>query len=86
MLPAGPAAREGSASDRNSEPAPGGRDAAIVVSVISIVCGLIVNGLTVPGRHDTHVLQALEAIPGTLIAIALCYWQGVRKGNEAIEF
>lgn len=48
--------------------------------------GLIVSGFTVPGRSDTHILQALEAIPGTLIAIALCYWQGVRKGNEAIEF
>jgi uncharacterized membrane protein YeaQ/YmgE (transglycosylase-associated protein family) len=52
----------------------------------AIVCGLIVNGLTVPGRHDTHILQALEAVPGTLIAIALCYWRGMRQGNEAIEF
>ncbi|MGZ4279479.1 MAG: hypothetical protein ACXVFN_07470 [Solirubrobacteraceae bacterium] len=51
----------------------------------AIVCGLLVNGLTVPGRHDTHLLQALEAVPGTLIAIALCYWQGVRRGNEPIE-
>ncbi len=51
----------------------------------AILCGLIVNGFTVPGRGDTHVLQALEAIPGTLIAIALCYWQGVRGGNEPIE-
>ena len=56
--------------------------AAIIGAILG---GLLVNGLTVPGRHDTHLLQALEAIPGTLIAISLCYWQGVRHGNEAIH-
>jgi uncharacterized membrane protein YeaQ/YmgE (transglycosylase-associated protein family) len=65
----------------------GGIVGAFLAAIIgAIVCGLIVNGFSVPGRHDTHVLQALEAIPGTLVAIALCYWQGVRQGNEAIEF
>ena len=31
------------------------------------------------------MLQALEAIPGTLIGIGFVYFQGIRKGYEAIE-
>jgi hypothetical protein len=49
------------------------------------LCGLIVNGLTIPGEGDTHVLQALEAIPGTLIGIAVVYFEGIRRGNAALE-
>jgi hypothetical protein len=37
------------------------------------------------GQDDTHILQALEAIPGTLIGIAIVYFEGVRRGNEALE-
>ena len=51
----------------------------------AVVCGLIINGLTVPGQGDTHVLQALEAIPGTLIGIAVVYFEGIRRGNAALE-
>ena len=32
--------------------------------------GLIVNGFVIPGRHDTTIATALEAIPGALIGIA----------------
>jgi hypothetical protein len=41
--------------------------------------GLIVSGFTIPGRHDTTVGTALEAIPGALIGIALIYLEGVRR-------
>ena len=51
----------------------------------AILCGLVVNGLTIPGQGDTHVLQALEAVPGTLIGIAVIYFEGVRRGNAALE-
>jgi hypothetical protein len=51
----------------------------------AILCGLIVNGFTVPGRGDTHVLQALEAIPGALIGIGIAYVEGMRRGNPALE-
>ena len=47
--------------------------------------GFIVNGFTVPGQDETHVLQALEAIPGTLIGIGIVYFEGVRRGYEALE-
>ena len=41
--------------------------------------GFIVNGLHIPGRHDTHLTTALEAIPGALIGMALVYFEGVRR-------
>jgi hypothetical protein len=64
----------------------GGIVGAFVGALIgAIVCGLLVNGLTVPGQGDTHVLQALEAIPGTLLGIAIVYFEGMRRGNAALE-
>jgi hypothetical protein len=45
----------------------------------AIVFGLIVNGATVPGQNDTHLLTALEAVPGTLIALAAVYFEGIRR-------
>jgi hypothetical protein len=51
----------------------------------AVVFGLIVNGFTIPGQDDTHVLTALEAIPGTLIGIGLVYFEGVRRGYAALE-
>jgi hypothetical protein len=45
----------------------------------AILFGLLVNGFTIPGRHDTTLLTALEAIPGALIGIAIVYWEGMRR-------
>jgi presenilin-like A22 family membrane protease len=64
----------------------GGIVGAFVGALVgAILCGLLVNGLAVPGQSDTHVLQALEAIPGTLIGIAVVYFEGIRRGNAALE-
>jgi hypothetical protein len=41
--------------------------------------GLVVSGFTIPGRHDTTIGTALEAIPGALIGIALVYFEGARR-------
>jgi hypothetical protein len=41
--------------------------------------GLIVNGFSIPGRHDTTISTALEAIPGALIGMALVYLEGARR-------
>ena len=49
----------------------------------AVIAGLIVNGGTVPGRHDVELVTALEAIPGTLIGIALVYFAGVRRETAA---
>jgi hypothetical protein len=51
----------------------------------AMIFGLIVNGFTIPGQNDTHVLTALEAIPGAVLGIAIAYFEGVRRGYEALE-
>jgi uncharacterized membrane protein YccC len=50
----------------------------------SVIVALLINGFTVPGRHDTHLLTALEGIPGAVIGIAFVYFEGVRRGNRAV--
>jgi hypothetical protein len=44
--------------------------------------GFIVNGFTVPGRHDTGLEEAVIAVPGSLIGLGLSYWWGSRKEAE----
>lgn len=48
----------------------------------SAVFGFLVSGLTVPGDGDTDLASALVAIPGTVIALAISYWYGVRTEAE----
>jgi uncharacterized membrane protein YeaQ/YmgE (transglycosylase-associated protein family) len=64
----------------------GGIVGAFVGALVgAVVCGLIVNGFTIPGENDTHLLTALEAIPGAVIGIAIAYFEGVRRGTPALE-
>ncbi len=44
----------------------------------SALFGLIVNGMSVPGGSDTDLSQALIAIPGSVIGLALSYLYGAR--------
>jgi uncharacterized membrane protein YccC len=44
----------------------------------AVLVALIINGFNVPGRHDTHLASALDAIPGAIIALALSYYWGNR--------
>ncbi len=46
--------------------------------------GLIVNGFTIPGTHDTHLVTALEAIPGALIGLGVVYAEGIRRENAQL--
>jgi hypothetical protein len=58
----------------------GGIVGAFVGALIgAALFGLIVNGFVIPGRHDTTIATALEAIPGALIGISLVYLEGVRR-------
>ena len=58
----------------------GGIVGAFVGALIgAVLFGLIVNGFTVPGRHDTHISTALEAIPGAVIGMGLVYFEGIRR-------
>jgi hypothetical protein len=49
----------------------------------AVVFGLIVNGGTVPGQGETHLLTALEAVPGAVLGIAAVYFEGLRRETAA---
>ena len=49
----------------------------------AIIFGLIVNGGSVPGQDETHLLTALEAVPGAVAGIAATYFEGIRRENAA---
>jgi hypothetical protein len=46
------------------------------------IFGFLVNGLTIPGQNDTHFVQALIAIPGAMIGLAISYLYGARMDRE----
>ena len=46
------------------------------------IFGFLVNGLTIPGQSDTDIAQALIAIPGSMIGLALSFWYGARMDRE----
>jgi hypothetical protein len=48
----------------------------------ALLFGFLVHGLTVPGRNDTDLINALEAIPGAIAGLALVYFIGRRELNE----
>ncbi len=59
--------------------------AFLVAAVGAAVFGFLVNGLSVPGQDDTELVQALIAIPGALIALAISYAYGARTGPEPVK-
>ena len=48
----------------------------------SVLFGLAVHGFSVPGRGDTELLTALEAIPGALLGLAATWFAGVRGERD----
>jgi hypothetical protein len=62
----------------------GGIIGAFVGAVVgAALFGLIIHGFSIPGTHDTHIVTALEGIPGALIGIGLVYAEGVRRERVA---
>ena len=58
----------------------GGIVGALLAAIAgAIVFGVLVHGFSVPGESDTTLTAALEAIPGTLIGLALSYLYGARR-------
>ena len=47
----------------------------------SALFGFIISGFTVPGQEDTHLLTALEGIPGAAIGIGIMYAIGISRGS-----
>jgi hypothetical protein len=45
--------------------------------------GLAIHGFSIPGRHATTVVTALEGIPGALIGLGIVYAEGIRRERAA---
>src|SRR3712207_1600898 len=53
---------------------------AFIGAVIgAVIFGLAIHGFSVPGRDDTDLLTTLEAIPGTILGLAVTWFIGVRQ-------
>jgi hypothetical protein len=58
----------------------GGIVGALIGALIgAALFGWLVHGFAIPGRHATHLTTALEGIPGTLIGLAVVWFEGVRR-------
>ena len=63
----------------------GGIVGAFLAAVVSAALfGFAVNGGTVPGQNDTELVQALIAIPGSVLGLAASYAYGT-KAERAVE-
>jgi hypothetical protein len=61
----------------------GGIVGAFAAAVVgAAIFGYAVSGFSIPGQGATHLLQAFDAVPGTLIALAASYYLGARKDRE----
>ena len=57
----------------------GGIVGAFLAAIVgSAIFGFLVSGLGIPGEHDTHLGQAIVAIPGSLMGLAASYVYGMR--------
>jgi len=61
----------------------GGIVGAFMAAFLSAaIFGFIANGFTVPGKSDTELVQALIAVPGAMIGLAISYFWGARLDRE----
>ena len=62
----------------------GGIVGAFVAAVLgAAVFGFVVSGLSIPGSSETDLVQALVAVPGSVIGLAISYAVGARREREA---
>jgi hypothetical protein len=48
----------------------------------SLLFGLAIHGFDAPSQDDTNVLTVLEAVPGTIIGLAVVWFIGVRQERQ----
>ena len=48
----------------------------------AVLFGLLIHGFTVPGREETDIVTTLEAIPGTILGLAVVWFIGVRQEDD----
>jgi hypothetical protein len=53
--------------------------ALIGAEIGAFLCGFLIAGASIPGRHDTHLVTALEAVPGAIIGMIVVYVIGMRR-------
>ncbi len=51
----------------------------------AIIFGLVINGFSVPGQDATNLATVLEAVPGSILGVALVYRIGVRREDEHVD-
>jgi hypothetical protein len=62
----------------------GGIVGAFIGSIVgAILVGLIIHGFSIPGTRSTHLITAIEGIPGSLIGMAVVYAEGLRRERAA---
>jgi len=63
----------------------GGIVGALIGALIgAFLCGFFIAGVHVPGRHETHLITAVEAIPGALIGMAIVWLVGARRERQQL--
>jgi hypothetical protein len=48
----------------------------------AVLLGVVLNGVTVPGRDDTDVAQALIAVPGAVLGLGISWFYGSQTEGE----
>ena len=62
----------------------GGIVGALICAIVgAAVVGFVISGLTVPGAGDTDLVQALVALPGTVIGLSFAYFYGRAQDRKA---
>lgn len=44
--------------------------------------GFVISGFSIPGTNDTHLLAALEAMPGAIAALAASWFYGSKTEGQ----
>jgi hypothetical protein len=61
----------------------GGIVGAFLVAIAgAALFGFVVSGFTIPGQDDTHLLAAIQAVPGAVAALAISWWYGSRTEGQ----
>jgi hypothetical protein len=62
----------------------GGIVGAFIGSLVgAVLIGLVIHGFSIPGTSHTHLITAIEGVPGALIGMAVVYAEGIRRENAA---
>ena len=62
----------------------GGIVGAFLAAILgALVVSFLLNGLSAPGRADTDLVQAVIAIPGAMIGLAVSYFYGAGADRRA---